>query len=350
MRFKHLFCGLALTLILGGVAMAESVTLHPDAPERYVVKRGDTLWDISEHFLRDPWLWPEIWQVNPEIKNPHLIYPGDVVFLTYDADGRPMLTVQRGRPTVKLSPKTRPSRIDKAISTIPIDAIQQFLTPARVVTKEEYDQAPYIVAFQDGRVIASSTNKAYVRGLSTEEAVSRYSIVRLGKPYRNPDAKKDNILGYETIEVANANLMRDGDPASFTIADSNREAMKGDRLFPVVDEIILQTYTPHAPEKDVEGLIIEVLDGVSRIGQYHVVVLNIGADMGIERGHVLSVHQSGRQVRDPFAAKRSGDVVTLPDEEAGVVLVFRTFEKVSYALVMRALRDIRLHDKVTNPS
>jgi len=348
MAISKYFATLVIILFLSLGAHAETITIKPDAPDRYVVQKGDTLWHISARFLNTPWLWPKIWQVNPAIGNPHLIYPGDIIFLTYDADGRPILTLHRGRPTVKLSPETRPSRIDEAISTIPIDAIQQFLTNSRVVSKEEYDKAPYIVAFQNDRVIAATTDKAYIRGVPEDIKQSKFSIIRLGEAFRDP-SRDNEILGYETIEVAGVTLDKLGDPASFIISSVERETLAGDRLFAIANDAFSKSYSPHAPEEEVNGQIIAALDGVSRIGQFHVVVLNLGEDDGMELGHVLSVFQSGREVKDNLSKKFGGEAITLPDENSGLVLVFRIFEKVSYALVMRAEREIRVYDRAANP-
>lgn len=348
MNTKHL-CFLFLVVIFSiNTAVSDVIKIRPDAPERYVVVKGDTLWDISERFLNTPWLWPEVWQLNPEIANPHLIYPGDIIYLTYDKDGRPRLSVQRGRPTMKLSPTARSSRIDKAIPTIPVDAIHQFLTRGGILTKEQYEQLPYIVAFQDDRIIAATADTAYVRGIEEDNRGGLHSIVRLGKAYRDP-SQGNKILGYETIEVGSASLEERGDPSTFTITTSNREVLSGDRVFPTSDDDALENYFPHAPDKHIEGLIIAVLDGVSRIGQFHVVAINQGKNAGIEKGHVFTVYQSGRKVRDTYTQNNEDREVTLPDTEAGHVLVFRTFEHVSYALVMRARKDIRLHDKIATP-
>ena len=346
MNIRNLCFVLLLGLISISSALSDTITIRPDAPEKYVVVKGDTLWDISERFLDNPWLWPEVWQLNPEIANPHLIYPGDIIFLTYDQNGRPILTVQRGRPTMKMSPTARASRIDKAIPTIPVDAIHQFLTRGGILTKEEYEKAPYIVAFQDDRIVAATTDTAYVRGLDKNIPSNLYSIVRLGKAYRDPE-NDNKILGYETIEVGSAELEMLDDPSTLTITGVNREVLAGDRVFPSSDKDALESYYPHAPKKHIEGQIIAVLDGVSRIGQFHVVAINKGENVGIERGHVFSVMQSGRQVRDIYSEEN--DNVVLPDTEAGHILIFRTFENLSYGLVMRALRDIRLFDKIQTP-
>ncbi len=348
MNIRNLCFLLLLTFLCVNPATGDEITIRPDAPERYIVVKGDTLWDISKHFLNDPWLWPEVWQLNPEIANPHLIYPGDIIFLTYDREGRPQLSVQRGRPTMKLSPSARASRIDKAIPTIPVDAIHQFLTRGGILSKEEYEKSPYIIAFQDDRIVAATTDTAYVRGLSEEKKSPLYSIVRLGKAYKDPE-NGNQIIGYETIEVGSAELERFGDPATLKITHVNREVLAGDRVFPASDGDALESYFPRSPETDIEGVIIAVLDGVSRIGQFHVVAINKGETAGIEKGHVFSVYQSGRQVRDVYANNNQEQTVTLPDTEAGHILIFRTFENVSYGLVMRARKDIRLFDKIRTP-
>lgn len=351
MGLRHLACGLVAAWFAWNSAVAETIVLQPNAPERHVVAQGDTLWDISSKFLRDPWLWPEIWQVNPNIANPHLIYPGDTIFLSYDKNGRPILSLERGPksadgPIVKLSPEARPQRIEDSIPTIPLDAINQFLTNAGVMSKEEYEMLPYIVSFEDERMIAGANDKAYIRGLSAESG--NFGVVRQGPAYRDPGAKGDEILGYEVLEVGTVRITRPGDPATGTVMDVTRELMRGDRLIPLTAPP-LTTFMPRAAPGDVEGLIIAVIDGVSRIGLHHVVVLNVGESRGIEPGHVFAVYQTGRIVDDPFAKKRGSEKVALPDEQAGHVMVFRVFERVSYALVTNATREIRIHDGIKKP-
>lgn len=351
MVVRRLACGLVAVWFALTSAWAETIVMQPDAPDRHVVVQGDTLWDIAGKFLRDPWLWPEIWQVNPAISNPHLIYPGDTILLSYDKDGRPVLSVQRGPnsasgSTVKLSPEARPQRIENSIPTIPLDAIGQFLTKAGVMDKNDYETRPYIVSFEDERMIAGASDKAYIRGLSDDSG--DFAVVRLGPPYRNPGVKKDEILGYEVLEVGTVRITRGGDPATGTITQVSRELLRGDRLVPITDTP-LTTFTPRAAPAGVEGLIIAVVDGVSRIGLHHVVVLNVGEDKGLEPGHVFAVYQTGRVVDDPFAKKHGSEKIALPDEQAGHVLVFRVFGRVSYALVTDATREIRIHDAVKKP-
>ncbi len=330
-------------------ALADTVRLKPDHPDRYVVVKGDTLWDISARFLKDPWLWPEIWEINPAIKNPHLIYPGDVISLEYDADGKPHLTLTRGRPVVKLSPRMRATPIHEAIPTIPMDAIRQFLLYPRVVSEEELEKAGYIVAQDEGSLISASGDKVYARGLRPEDGRDYY-ITRIGDAYRNPGAKRKDILGYEALQIADAKVLQFGDPSTVLVGEASREILIGDRLFPITEEEKLEPYfLPHAPDFKISGQIISVLDGVSRIGQYHTVVLNKGRRDGLERGHVLLIYQSGELTRDTVEPRRHGREVKLPNERAGAVMVVRAFDKVSYALVMEANRDMRVLDMFTSP-
>ena len=332
---------LAAALVALAAHAAQEVALNPEHPDRYVVKRGDTLWDIAARFLRDPWLWPEIWYVNPQIENPHLIYPGDVISLAY-IDGKPRLVLERGRRTVKLSPRVRELPLDEAIPTIPLDAIRPFLSRPRVLGEGEFEAAPYVVASADEHLIAASGMRVYARGVDRGRG-ARYAVLRRGEVYRDPDTGE--VLGLEAIHVADAEVQRGGDPAVLVLRRSSRETLPGDRLFPVGEDRYTDNFLPRAPERQVQGRIISVFDGVSRIGQYQVVVLNRGARDGMEPGHVLAVYRAGETIRDPVRKEK----VTLPDERAGIVMVFRTFDRVSYALVMSATRAIRVLDRVRNP-
>ncbi len=314
--------------------------VRPDHPERYVVQPGDTLWDISARFLRDPWYWPEIWSVNPQVRNPHLIYPGDILSLVY-IDGRPTIQVQRGGD-IRLSPQIRVEDLDRAVPTIPIDAIRQFLGRHRVVGAGELELAPYILSSTEQRLIAGSGDTIFVRGI--EEPTRAWQIVRSGKVYRNPDDPKD-ILGYEALDVGDARLEAAGDPATLQITRSTREVLVGDRLMPEADDRFMENFIPRGPEQPVSGRILAVIDGVNQIGQHQIIALGVGADAGLEPGHVLAVWQDGGMVRDPINREQ----VKLPDQRAGVVMVFRVFDRMSYALVMNATRAMHVRDVVTNP-
>jgi len=338
-----------LSMSLAGTALAGTIKLKPNHPDKYTVTKGDTLWDISAHFLQSPWKWPEVWSYNPQIKNPHLIYPGDVVYLEYDAQGNPILRVSRGQATVKMSPKVRSTRVDTPIATIPLNAIEQFLGEPRVLSKREIDAAGYVLSGKDTRLMSGSGDRIYARGLIPgQDPSATYAVLRIGKAYRNPGAKAGDILGYEALHVADAQVEDFGDPSTLRVKDSTRETLKGDRLLPKKASGLNQAFIPKPPSTPISGQIISVIDGVSRIGQFQTVVINQGEQDGLETGHVLAVYQAGRVVRDNYADKR-GEKVTLPDQRAGIVLVYRTFDRVSFALVMEAERAMTVFDRVQNP-
>lgn len=340
---------LAMAITANTSVFADTVKLKANHPDKYTVIKGDTLWDISAHFLESPWKWPEVWSYNPQIKNPHLIYPGDVVYLEYDAQGKPILRVSRGQATVKMSPKVRATRVDTPVASIPLNAIEQFLGQPRVLSKREIDNAGYIISGMETRLLAGTGDRIYARGLIPgEDPNSTYAVLRIGEPYRNPGAKTNDILGYEALHVADAQVSDFGDPSTLFVKDSTRETIIGDRLLPKKASGLDQAFIPRPPETPIDGQIISVIDGVSRIGQYQTVVLNKGDQDGLETGHVLAVFQHGEKVRDHYSKKR-GEIVTLPDERAGIVLVYRTFDRVSYALVMEAERDMAVYDGVRNP-
>ncbi|MEW8119861.1 MAG: LysM peptidoglycan-binding domain-containing protein [Candidatus Thiodiazotropha sp.] len=319
---------------------AEHVALNPSHPERYTVVKGDTLWDISSMFLRDPWLWPEVWYVNPQIENPHLIYPGDEIFLTY-RDGRPVLQLSRKN---SLSPRVRATPLDQAIPTIPIDAIAPFLTRPYVVDENELEKAPYIVHFLDDHIVGGAGISYYARSIMEERPI-QYAVVRPEKPYKDPDTGE--VLGYEALYVGTSELKRTGDPAKLLLTSTDMEAIIGDRLIKEQEDEPLIDFQPRVPDNPIEGRIISVLNGVTQIGQYNVVVLNKGANVGLEAGHVLRILQGGEDIRD--IVKGRGETVTLPLEEAGHLMVFRTFEKVSFALVMDATKPLHVLDWVRSP-
>jgi hypothetical protein len=377
-------------------ASAAEVVLNPAHPQNYTVVRGDTLWDIAGRFLTHPWQWPDIWQVNPQIRNPHLIYPGDLISLTYQ-DGKPILSLTRGGAfggrNVKLTPSVRESAHDDAIPPIPLDAIHQFLSRPKVVTEADIDSAAYIVGSQDDHLAVGVGGRVYIRGLP-ENPGNKFSVFRPGGAYKDPDTGA--VLGYEALHVADLTLHALGDPATGVLTWSNREVLKGDRLMPQeLDEY--PDFIPRAPGSDIQGRIISVIDGVSQIGQHHVVVINKGAADGLEPGHVLAIFQAGQEITDPIGTEMAhrqrledlkrqelenpskvgrffdgvaNDVrdaklkvdkalgeriggapvkVQLPEERAGELLVFRTFDSVSYGLVMNTQRPVHVLDKIRNP-
>lgn len=393
----------SLLMGISAISLADTVAVKSDHPESYTVQKGDTLWDISGKFLQQPWLWPQVWEANPQIENPHLIYPGDVVSLQYK-DGKPILSVARGGKDksgryVRLAPAVRSYEKEQAIPAIPIDAIKQFLARPLVVTDEEMDDWPYVVSSYDEHLIAGAGNNIYARGMPEDASGKRYVIYRKGKPYVNNRKDKNAILGYEALYVADAVVDKPGDPASLFVPRSNREILVGDRLALESEEDVSANFIPTSPAQEVSGNIISVIDGVSQIGQYQVVVLDMGSKQGIEIGNVLGVYQSGRIVKDHIApairqrendelqkneqkdegpidvavnelltniteTKRAidktdfvgylgrpnskPDEVELPEEYSGVLMVFRIFENISYALVMETKSPVHVEDTVKN--
>jgi hypothetical protein len=308
-----------------------------------VVVKGDTVWDISAMFLQDPWFWPEIWYVNPQIANPHLIYPGDVISLVY-IDGEPRLILERGG-AVRLSPRVRETPLSEAILAIPYDQIKGFLSKPAVLDKDTAENAPYILTDRFGHLAHGAGTEVYVRGPDLG-VQSVYSVMRVGDELRDPDTGK--LLGYEGIYVGDGTVVRGGDPATPTLNATRQEALNGDKLLPA-DHSFPLYFVPHSPSDEVEGKIISVFDGVSIIGTYQIVTLNRGRQHGLEAGHVLAVHQAGRVEKDRHASRWFPEKVQLPEEKAGLLMIFRTFDEISYGLIVRATSDIHVLDTVRNP-
>jgi len=333
-------CSLFLALVFISLP-AQSVELKDGHPEVYIVKKGDTLWDISGVFLDKPWLWPEIWHVNPQVNNPHLIYPGDELKLVY-IDGKPRIVRSRDE---KLSPRMRVLSEGDAIPTIPLDIIRPFLYSPRVLSEEEIDSAPYIFAADSQRLIFGQGSKVYVRGIK-DQARKGYSLFRKGDPYIDPETEE--LLGIEAIHLGSGKKIRGGDPATLIINESIQEVLRGDRALPYDDKLFPPVFMLRPPNHTVSAYLISVYNGVTQIGTYDVVILNKGKRDQMEVGHVLTIMQSGRMVEDDYAEEK-GEMVTLPSEVAGELMIFRTFEKISLALVMRANRAIHVMDTAVTP-
>ena len=330
--------------------MAKPVRLAPTAPDRYVVQRGDTLWDISGKFLTDPWYWPEIWYANPQIDNPHLIYPGDVISMIY-VDGQPRLILERGDSSVvRLSPKVRSEPLGEAILTVPYEHIQAFLSKPSILDRKTVEEAPYILTTREGHLVHGAGTEVYVRGVEGSET-GTFTVMHVGDELRDPD--DGDLLGYEGIYVGEGTIKRDGDPATMLLNQTQREALNGDKLLAAQQEFPLR-FTPRSPDGPVEGRIVSVTDGVSIVGAYQIVTLNMGTNDGIEPGHVLSVFQAGRVEKDRFANRGFfrgyfPEKVDLPEEYAGHMMVFRSFDDISYGLIVKAKSEIHVLDVVRNP-
>ena len=340
-----------------GVPLSE---LAPNAPDRYTVKKGDTLWSISTLFLKSPWRWPELWGMNLEqIRNPHLIYPGQTLVLERVGD-RAVLRVEgaeggtgpSGRD--RLQPRVREESLGpEAITTIPSHLIDPFLTEAVILNAGELDRAPRLVGMQEGRHLATTGDRVYARG--TVGSQREWRIFRDARPLKDPETQA--VLGYEASVVGLAELQSPGQaaqgkdgletPSSLRVLSSRREAGAGDRLA-ALEPQRFERYAPHAPAKFIRGSIIAPYEGGRYTGGMSVVSINRGRADGMEVGHVLAAWRAGRVIEDVTAAKR-GEKVQLPDERSGLLMVFRVFDRTSYALVVRSDGPIGGGDRITSP-
>lgn len=324
---------------------APAVALRPDHPQTYTVAPGDTLWSIARRFLQHPWQWREIWRQNPQIRNPNRIYPGDVLKFSYDANGKPQLEVAQNEevPLLKVSPQVRTETLTQPIPPVPRDAIESFLTRAIILSDAQWQQAPYIVADDDSRLVYANGSRVYVRGATSDQ--SRYRVFRIGDELREPGS--DRYLGTVGIYLGEAILEKDGDPATFTLTHNAVSPIKpGDRLIPFESEAELYNFDPHPVPPDTDGLIISQLNpDFIQITQYSSIIINLGDREGIQPGHVLAIYNKGREVINPV----TGGTVRLPGERSGLVMVYKVHDLVSYAIVMEAERAIHLQDRVTTP-
>ena len=338
------FLSRCAVLLLLSFQLAAAPEFNEDYPERYTVVKGDTLWHISERFLKSPWLWPEIWHANPQVANPHLIYPGDIIGLIY-VDGEPKLTTLKAGPNngvKKLSPKVKSTPIETAIPTIPLDAVASFLSSNRVVSLEELEAAPYVLVGKEQHLITGAGDTIYARG--EVEGASSVGVYRKSEQYMDPDTGE--FLGLEAKAIATADVESvSGEVLTLNVTRSSEELRIGDRILPTEDRVINSIFTPSKPEGDVRGKMISVESGVGNIGQYNVVVVNRGAREGIKEGNVLAIYKSGGLVRDPYTKEQ----IELPSERAGLMMIFRVFDKISYGLILKASRPLKVMDEVRTP-
>jgi nucleoid-associated protein YgaU len=316
------------------------LTLKPDAPDRYTVQPGDTLWGIAQRYTDSPWRWPELWNLNKEeIRNPHLIYPGNVIVI--DRAKGQLALAAGAPPTVKLSPRARSEKLPgREIPSIPGSVIEPFLSRPLVVEPDGLDNAPTIVATQQDRVLLAAGSSAYVRGIGASKEENWY-IYRRGNPLVDPETKR--TLAYEAIYLATAQLTRPGDPATVTLTSAVREVSAGDKLVAAGRPEIVN-YVPRAPGKQISGRIISIYGGLGKVGEagpQSVISINRGKSDGLEIGHVLALYARSGEVHDRTKAARDRDAkIALPDERAGLAFVFRVFDRVSYAMVMQVTRPV----------
>lgn len=322
--------------------------LKPDAPERYVVVPGDTLWGIAQRYTDSPWRWPELWNMNKDdIRNPHLIYPGNVLVLD-KARGR--LSVASTPSAAKLSPRTRTEALGKdEIPSIPSSLIEPFLTRPLVVEPDGIEKAPTIIAAEGDRVIVATGNTAYVRGISESKEETWY-VYRKGNALVDPDSNQ--TLGYEAIYLGTARITRPGNPATIVLTSAVQEVSAGDKLI-AAGRALPVTYAPHAPTTSVKGRVMTIYGGLGRVaeaGPQSIITINRGKADGLEVGHVLALYSRSGTVRDRTRPRDAKDAFAeLPEERAGLAFVFRVFDRVSYALVMHITRPVAPLDVVQTP-
>ncbi|MGH6612402.1 MAG: LysM peptidoglycan-binding domain-containing protein [Burkholderiaceae bacterium] len=324
--------------------------LSPNAPERYTVKSGDTLWDLSGMYLTSPWRWPELWGMNKtQIRNPHLIYPGQTLLLVRDG-GRARLQLADGtEPGVgRLEPRIRDIGSDRvAISAIPNNLIEPFLSRPLVLDARGLADSPRIVGTQEGRVFVGRGDEAYARGIQ-DDAIVNYNVYRPLKPLYDPDDKvRKNPIAYEAFYLGTANKIGGGEIAKMRIDSSKQEIGVGDRLLPFERQEII-TYVPKRPDSPIDARVISIYGGVRYAGGGQIITLSRGSDEGVSSGDVLQLWRTGETVLDRTAAKR--EFIKLPDEQIGLAFVFRTFPGISYALIQRGTKSVEVGDRASNPS
>ncbi len=376
---------------------AQDIELREDHPREYIVQEGDTLWDIANRFLTRPWQWPAIWQANPQIANPHLIFPGDRISLEF-VGGEPRLMVgERPRDEVddsirRLSPEIRRTPADGPIATIPLDAIEPFLRRPRVLSEEEFRDLPYVIANVEQRVMTGPGDRTYVRGMEDARPGQEVIIARVTYQFEDRSGNGDEIklrrnrmrhgqgavpsserpqsriwqntmgrmerfnypiIGYELWEAARARVLQPGDPAILELIEGRREVMEGDYVLPIDFHVYEPTFMPRAMDNVPNGArVLTVSEAYYGVGHYQIVAISLGTSDGVQPGHTFSAFRPGQTIRDrrytPLSRSENRNV-TLPDEYAGQLMVFRPFERISYAIVLDGTNAIRAQDILDHP-
>lgn len=345
MRIVALIIAAAVALSVPARAQTTDVPkLAENAPDRHVVVPGDTLWGIAAKFLKDPYRWPDVWEPNRDrIKNPHRIYPGDIIVLERSGSGMPKLKLA----TVKVEPRTRMEPTSGAIPPIPAHIIEPFLSQPLVVEEGGLADAPRIIATQEGRVYLGKGDLAYATG-NIDEKVATWQVYRPAAALLDPDTKA--VLGYEAQYLGTAKLERKTNPTTLRIVEANREIGTGDRLVPMPNPDVTD-YAPRAPKVDVDARVLSMYGGgVRETGSQRIIALSRGKRDGLAPGDVLALHSYGAEVRDRSSIyDRTSTSVRLPDERNGLVYVFRVFDRVAYGLVMSAARPVKVGDTARKP-
>lgn len=322
---------------------AEPLALVDNPPDRHVVVRGDTLWGISGKFLKHPWRWPEIWQLNREqIKNPHLIYPGDVVMLDM-SDGTPRLRLGKPLSSSKLQPTVHSEPIQQVVPSIPPNVIEPFTSQPLIVEDSDITAAVRIVATPENRVLVGTGDTFYATGIP-DVSVEKWHVFRPGKPLKDPETGK--VIAHESFFLGNANLVKPGEPATLRVTQAKQEIGRGDYLLPAPPPQII-AYAPHRPEGEVAARIMSMYGGLTEGGPQSIIVINRGKNDGMEIGHVLALFRNHVATNIDQDGRRQ--TTALPEERYGLAFVFRVFNQVAYALVVDASRSVIVGDAARNP-
>jgi LysM repeat protein len=324
---------------------AAPLALQPGAPKEYTVQPGDTLIEIANRYLLDPSEWPQLLQNNPRVSNPYRLYPGEILTLS-TVGGQPHLNITAGG-TIKLSPQIRSYPLNKPIPYIPLSMIKPFLNGALVVNQYELDNAPYIVAHADHHIVTGAGDQVYALGIINPIPGKEYSIFRKGEAFKDPQTKQ--VLGFYAINVGFAQVKQGGSPSTLLITQTTREVLTGDRLQPSSRAQISQDFIPSIPRRPVVGQLIYVVDGVTQISQYQIVVIDRGETSGLRPGNLLDIYQIGETIDNPIKSLLLQGKIKLPNQHVGQLMVFRTFPQVSYGIVLSATAPIHLLDLVTLP-
>lgn len=358
--FKKLAIGVLATagLTIGAASQANNPPprIKADAPNRYVVKKGDTLWDISGKFLESPWRWREIWATNKQIKNPHLIYPKDVVILCV-IKGQKLVGVDTGEGCAGIEKamnapvtpvKTAEVSIAGSIPAIPLSAIEAWLDRTIIVNPNDFNTTPYVLASKSKNIITGEGNKIYARGVPLIVG-QRYGVYREGEPYVDPVTRQ--VMGLEVTQVASGivtDVTSQGISSIELKKSYGQEVREGDRVFIEVGQYLPPMFYPKAATVSRGGRVIRIMSSISSVGSGGVIAINLGTSQGAQPGDVLSVFQKGALVRDDFSAQK-GEGVRLPSEEIGHVMVFKSFDNISYAYVLDAELPIHNDDLLLPP-
>jgi hypothetical protein len=342
---------------------ADELTLNKNAPKSYVVKKGDTLWDISGIFLKQPWLWPKLWRLNPDINNPHLIYPGDELRLVFDEQGQPMLV--RGKPELKWSPRARLQLKDQsAISSLPLEVISPYIKYSSILSEDEIEKLPYVLGSDEGYKSSVDGFNVYVNG--ELELGKGYAIYQKEEPIYDPET--DEFLGYNSRVVGTGKVLRTGDiddnvPATIYVDGAKQEIRSGDFIMPVnEDQQYPSFFTLKPANQSLRGLILNSASGVREFGKLEVVMINRGTEHAVEQGDVVTVKRTSPAIietssgpvysKDTSRGNRMASDDSdykMPEEVVGEMMVFKVYKQVSLALVLRSNKPLRLQDIVTSP-